>query len=95
MGDGIRRAYDAKVSRPPQYGFSEDALMIRRQILQAACETLANPRSRGDYNQGLVEEEEATLSTEVPWEKVSFSLFLLFLFHKFKECLFAHIELNP
>ncbi|KAJ8624666.1 hypothetical protein MRB53_033196 [Persea americana] len=77
LGDGIRRAYDAKVSRPPQYGFSEDALMVRRQILQAACETLANPRSRGDYNQGLVEEEEATLTTEVPWEKVPGALCVL------------------
>lgn len=86
MGDGIRRAFEAKVTRPPQDGFSEEALVSRRQILQAACETLANPLSRGDYNQGLVEEEEATLTTEVPWDKV-FINFPLFLLLEFSACL--------
>ncbi|KHN12665.1 Protein ACCUMULATION AND REPLICATION OF CHLOROPLASTS 6, chloroplastic [Glycine soja] len=46
LGDGIRRAYEAKFSKPPQYAFSNDALISRRQILQAACETLADPTSR-------------------------------------------------
>jgi hypothetical protein len=40
LADGIRRAYEARVSKPPPYGFSDDALISRRQILQAACETL-------------------------------------------------------
>lgn len=73
LSDGIRRAYEARVSKPPQYGYSDEALISRRQILQAACETLANPSSRRDYNQELsVDEFEATL-TQVPWDKVDFS----------------------
>lgn len=70
LGDGIRRAYEARVSKPPSYGFSHDALISRRQILQAACETLADPGSRREYNQGLVDDEEGTIVTEVPWDKV-------------------------
>lgn len=71
LGDGIRRAYEARVSKPPQYGFSQDALLSRRQILQAACETLVDPSLRREYNQSLVEDEEGTLLTQVPWDKVS------------------------
>lgn len=70
LGDGIRRAYEARVSKPPPYGFSDDALISRRQILQAACETLTNPSSRRDYNRGLVEDELGTIFTQVPWDKV-------------------------
>lgn len=70
LGDGIRRAYEAMVSKPPPYGFSEDALISRRQILQAACQTLLNPASRRDYNQGLVDDERGTILTQVPWDKV-------------------------
>ncbi|XWS25859.1 hypothetical protein CRYUN_Cryun27aG0103400 [Craigia yunnanensis] len=54
LGDGIKRAYEARISKPPQYGFSQDTLISRIQILQAACETLDNPDSRRNYNQGLV-----------------------------------------
>lgn len=71
LGDGIRRAYEARVSKPPQYGFSQEALISRRQILQAACETLANPRSKREYNQGLAEDEVETIITQVPWDKVN------------------------
>ncbi|KAF7829605.1 protein ACCUMULATION AND REPLICATION OF CHLOROPLASTS 6, chloroplastic [Senna tora] len=77
LGDGIRRAYEARVSKPPSYGFSHDALISRRQILQAACETLANPGSRREYNQGLVDDEEATIVTQVPWDKVPGALCVL------------------
>ncbi|XP_042485385.1 protein ACCUMULATION AND REPLICATION OF CHLOROPLASTS 6, chloroplastic [Macadamia integrifolia] len=77
LGDGIRRAYDARVSKPPQYGFSHDALLSRRQILQAASETLANSRSRAEYNQGLVADKDGTLVTEVPWDKIPGALCLL------------------
>lgn len=70
LGDGIRRAYEARVSKPPQYGFTDDALISRRQILQAACETLTNPSSRRDYNQGLGEDHLDTILTQVPWDKV-------------------------
>ncbi|XP_068640826.1 protein ACCUMULATION AND REPLICATION OF CHLOROPLASTS 6, chloroplastic [Aristolochia californica] len=77
LGDGIRRAYEARVSKPPPYGFSQEALLSRGQILQAACETLANHRTRGEYNQGLVEDEEATLMIDVPWDKVSGALCVL------------------
>lgn len=70
LGDGIRRCYEARVSKPPPYGFSDDVLISRRQILQAACETLMNPSSRRDYNRGLVEDELGTIFTQVPWDKV-------------------------
>ncbi|EPS66110.1 hypothetical protein M569_08664 [Genlisea aurea] len=77
LGDGIRRAYNARVSKPPQYGFSDDALVSRRQILQAACETLANPSSRREYNQGLADDEFGTVLTQMPWEKVPGALCVL------------------
>ncbi|KAK6131244.1 hypothetical protein DH2020_035001 [Rehmannia glutinosa] len=77
LGDGIRRAYDARVSKPPQYGYSDDALISRRQILQAACETLANPGSRREYNQGLADDEFDTIITQVPWDKVPGALCVL------------------
>ncbi|EOY14922.1 PREDICTED: protein ACCUMULATION AND REPLICATION OF CHLOROPLASTS 6, chloroplastic [Theobroma cacao] len=77
LGDGIKRAYEARVSKPPQYGFSQDSLLSRRQILQAACETLANPGSRRNYNQGLVDDERDTIITQVPWDKVPGALCVL------------------
>lgn len=77
MGDGIRRAYEARVSKPPQYGFSSDALISRRQILQAACDILSDFTSRREYNQNLVEDEESTIVTEVPWDKVPGALCVL------------------
>lgn len=77
LGDGIRRAYDARASKPPQYGYSDEALISRRQILQAACETLANPSSRREYNQGLSEDEFDTVLTQVPWDKVPGALSVL------------------
>ncbi|KAL5557933.1 hypothetical protein UlMin_034144 [Ulmus minor] len=77
LADGIRRAYDARASKPPPYGFSQEALLNRRQILQAACETLSNPSFRREYNQSLVEDEEGTILTQVPWEKVPGALCVL------------------
>ncbi|KAI3432032.1 uncharacterized protein J3R85_007697 [Psidium guajava] len=77
LGDGIRRAYEARASKPPQYGFSSEALISRRQILQAACETLAKPSSRRDYNQGLAEDAKETILTQVPWDKVPGALCVL------------------
>lgn len=71
LGDGIRRAYEARASKPPQYGFTPEALVSRRQILQAACETLTKPTLRRDYNQGLAEDANETILTQVPWDKVS------------------------
>ncbi|KAK8968982.1 hypothetical protein KSP40_PGU016787 [Platanthera guangdongensis] len=75
--DGIRREYEARVSKPIQYGFSNEALIGRLQILQAACDTLANPTSRGDYNRGLIEDPSSTLTTHVPWDKVPGALCVL------------------
>ncbi|GMH23403.1 hypothetical protein Nepgr_025246 [Nepenthes gracilis] len=77
LGDGIRRAFEARVSKPPQYGYSQDALISRRQILQAACETLSNPSSRREYNLGLSEAEVETILTEVPFDKVPGALCVL------------------
>lgn len=48
----------------------------RREILRGACETLADPRSRREYNQGLAEDEFDTILTEVPWDKVVFENFV-------------------
>ncbi|CAH9067845.1 unnamed protein product [Cuscuta epithymum] len=77
LGDGIRRAYEARISKPPQYGYSDGALISRRQILQAACETLADPSSRRDYNQGLANHEFDARLTQVPWDKVAGALCVL------------------
>lgn len=81
LGDGIRRAYEAKFSKPPQYAFSNEALISRRQILQAACETLADPASRREYNQSLLddedEDEESSILTEIPFDKVPGALCVL------------------
>lgn len=77
MGDGIRRAYESRVSKPPQYGYSQDALIARRQILQAACDVLSNPNSRRDYNLGLSEAFEETTLFEVPFDKVPGALCVL------------------
>ncbi|KAL3845292.1 hypothetical protein ACJIZ3_002695 [Penstemon smallii] len=77
LGDGIRRAYDARVSKAPQYGYSDDALISRRQILQAACETLANLTSRREYNKSLAVDELDTVLTQVPWDKVPGALCVL------------------
>ncbi|KAL6215703.1 hypothetical protein ACLB2K_015131 [Fragaria x ananassa] len=77
LADGIRRAYEARASKPPQYGFSQDALVSRRQILQAACETLADPSSRREYNRSLADDEDGTILTDVPWDKVPGALCVL------------------
>lgn len=77
LGDGIKRAYEARVRTVPHEGYSDEVLTGRRQILQSACDTLANPRSRGDYNQGLIEDETETLMREVPWNKIPGALCLL------------------
>lgn len=74
LGDGIRRAYESRVSKPPQYGYSQDALIARRQILQAACDVLSNHNSRRDYNLGLSVAFEETTLFEVPFDKVNFRL---------------------
>lgn len=86
LGDGIRRAYEAKVSKPPQYGYSQDALVCRRQILQAACDTLANPSSRREYNQSLADDEFGTILTQVPWEKVKARFFFFFQMRILSHC---------
>lgn len=77
LGDGIRRCYDARITKPPQYGYSQEALIGRRQILQAACETLANSTSRREYNQGLAQQDFDTILTPVPWDKVPGALCVL------------------
>nr|XP_016490985.1 PREDICTED: protein ACCUMULATION AND REPLICATION OF CHLOROPLASTS 6, chloroplastic-like isoform X2 [Nicotiana tabacum] len=77
LGDGIRRAYDARITKPPQYGYTQEALIGRRQILQAACETLADSTSRREYNQGLAQHEFDTIVTPVPWDKVPGALCVL------------------
>ncbi|XP_050232161.1 protein ACCUMULATION AND REPLICATION OF CHLOROPLASTS 6, chloroplastic isoform X2 [Mercurialis annua] len=77
LGDGIKRAYAARVSKPPHSGFSEDTLISRRHILQAACETLSNSQSRREYNQALVDDELDTIITQVPLDKVPGALCVL------------------
>ncbi|XP_064961474.1 protein ACCUMULATION AND REPLICATION OF CHLOROPLASTS 6, chloroplastic-like [Musa acuminata AAA Group] len=77
LGDGIRRAFEARVSKPPQYGYSQDTLIGRRQILQAAFDTLFDPSSREDYNRSIVEDPDSTITTYVPWDKVPGALCVL------------------
>lgn len=77
LGDGIKRAYEGRVSKPPQYGFTQDVLIARRQILQGACETLSDPNSRRDYNLGLSDAFEETILFEVPFDKVPGALCVL------------------
>ncbi|KAI7743897.1 hypothetical protein M8C21_029899 [Ambrosia artemisiifolia] len=77
LGDGIRRCYEARVFKPPQYGYSDDALVSRRFILQAACETLADLSTRRQYNIGLADDEFGTLVTDVPWDNVPGALCVL------------------
>lgn len=70
LSESIKRCYEDRVSKPPLYGYSQDALISRRQILQAACETLAKPSSRREYNQHLAEDELDAILTQVPWDNV-------------------------
>lgn len=74
LADGIVRSYEARLAHPPKEGFSEEALLARVEILRGARDTLADPEWRGDYNQGLVEDEAETLVVDVPWSKVCFLL---------------------
>ncbi|KAK6115258.1 hypothetical protein DH2020_007527 [Rehmannia glutinosa] len=73
----IKKKRDVGFEAAPQYGYSDDALISRRQILQAACETLANPGSRREYNEGLADDEFDTIITQVPWDKVPGALCVL------------------
>ncbi|CAM6090247.1 unnamed protein product [Calypogeia fissa] len=77
LADGIVRAYEARLAHPPKEGFSQEALLARAEILRGARDTLADPEWRGDYNQGLVEDEAGTLVVDVPWSKVAGALCLL------------------
>lgn len=77
LGDGIKRAYEERVNQQPQFGFSDDALISRRQILDAACQTLVNPRSKREYNQSLANDEYDTIVTQVPFDNVPGALCLL------------------
>nr|GEV76317.1 hypothetical protein [Tanacetum cinerariifolium] len=77
LSDGIRRCYEARVSKQPQFGYSDDALISRRQILFAACQTLANPTEKREYNQGIAEDEFQTILTDVPWDNVPGALCVL------------------
>ncbi|WOG97792.1 hypothetical protein DCAR_0417133 [Daucus carota subsp. sativus] len=77
LGDGIKRAYQERLNQQPQFGFSDDALISRRQILDAAFQTLVNPRSKREYNQSLASDEYDTIVTQVPFNNVPGALCLL------------------
>eukprot|EP00249_Psilotum_nudum_P024436 c29182_g4_i2 orf=264-1313(-) len=77
LADAVVRVYEARANNLPEEGFSQDALIARREILRVACDTLADPNLRGDYNQALVEDEAGTLMIDVPWSKVPGALCLL------------------
>ncbi|XP_062224263.1 protein ACCUMULATION AND REPLICATION OF CHLOROPLASTS 6, chloroplastic-like isoform X2 [Phragmites australis] len=70
LGDGIRRAFEARIAKPPQYGYSTDALVGRRQMLQVAHDTLTNQSSRTEYNRALSEDRDVALTMDVAWDKV-------------------------
>ncbi|KAI4979217.1 hypothetical protein ZWY2020_015970 [Hordeum vulgare] len=70
LGDGVRRAFEARTAKPPQYGYSTDALVGRRQMLQIAHDTLTNQSSRTEYDRALSEDRDAALTLDVAWDKV-------------------------
>lgn len=70
LGDGVRRAFEARIAKPPQYGYSTDALVGRRQMLQIAHDTLTNQRSRTEYDRALSENRDAAITMDVAWDKV-------------------------
>lgn len=77
LADAIVRAYEARVNNLPVEGFSQDAIIARQEILRGACETLADPDLRGEYNDSLLEDEAGTIMVEVPLSKVPGALCLL------------------
>ncbi|KAM3296422.1 hypothetical protein ACQJBY_038646 [Aegilops geniculata] len=70
LSDGVRRAFEARAAKPPQYGYSTDTLVGRRQILQIAHDTLTNQSSRTEYDRALSEDRDAALTLDVAWDKV-------------------------
>uniref|UniRef100_A0A0E0CE37 Uncharacterized protein n=1 Tax=Oryza meridionalis TaxID=40149 RepID=A0A0E0CE37_9ORYZ len=70
LGDGIRRAFEARIAKPPQFGYSTDALVGRRQMLQIAHDTLMNQNSRTQYDRALSENREEALTMDIAWDKV-------------------------
>ncbi|KAG2655619.1 hypothetical protein PVAP13_1KG024700 [Panicum virgatum] len=70
LGDGIRRAFESQIAKPPQYGYSTEALVGRRQMLQLAHDTLTNQSSRTEYDRALSEDRDTTLTMDVAWDKV-------------------------
>lgn len=76
LADAVVRAYESRVNLPEE-GFSQDALVARQEILRGACETLADPDLRGEYNDSLVEDEAGTIMVDVPFSKVPGVLCLL------------------
>uniref|UniRef100_A0A0D9VBJ1 Uncharacterized protein n=1 Tax=Leersia perrieri TaxID=77586 RepID=A0A0D9VBJ1_9ORYZ len=70
LADGIRRAFEARIAKPPLYGFSTDALLGRRQMLQIAHDTLTNQIPRTEYDRALSENREEALTMDVTWDKV-------------------------
>ncbi|KAJ1277621.1 hypothetical protein BS78_04G017400 [Paspalum vaginatum] len=70
LGDGIRRAFESRIAKPPQYGYSTEALIGRRQMLQIAHDTLTNQSSRTEYDRTLAEDRDAALTMDVAWDKV-------------------------
>ncbi|MCO5604896.1 hypothetical protein L7F22_059070 [Adiantum nelumboides] len=77
LADSIVRAYESRAKNVPKEGFSQDALISRQEILKGACETLADPELRGEYNEGLIGDATGTLMVEVPLSKVPGALCLL------------------
>ncbi|KAI5084175.1 hypothetical protein GOP47_0000344 [Adiantum capillus-veneris] len=77
LADAVVRAYEARVNNLPAEGFSQDAIAARQEILRGACETLADPDLRGEYNESLLEDEAGTIMVDVPFSKVPGALCLL------------------
>eukprot|EP00250_Pteridium_aquilinum_P019108 c24299_g1_i1 orf=67-2571(+) len=77
LADAVVRAYEARVNNLPAEGFSQDAIVARQEILSGACQTLADPDLRGEYNDSLVEDEAGTIMVDVPFSKVPGALCLL------------------
>ena len=70
LADAVVRAYESRAKNPPEEGFSKDALLARQEILTGACETLADPDLRMEYNDSLAQDEVETIMVDVPFSKV-------------------------
>lgn len=77
LEEEIVSCLECKVSRIPYQGFSPEALVTRRQTLQAACDILCDPLARAAYDQSLRKDRASTIANLFPLNHVPGALYLL------------------